>query len=138
MNVPENVIRDLNVLVQAGEASEESQALVRAWLADHPDLAAELSAADGLSSLPAAFPGVPEGELRALRRAKRLLAVRSWSMALGFFFTGLPMSFVGDNEGVRFLLLPAHTGLAALSLVVGLASWVVFVRVSRSLRPAGF
>jgi hypothetical protein len=138
MKVTEAVIRDLHVLVQAGEASAETQALVGAWLAEHPDLAEDLSGQDALPPMPAVAPPAPDGEFRALRRAKRLLAIRSWSMALGFFFTGLPLSFGGDSQSVRFLLIPSHMGLAALSLVCGIAAWVVFVRVSRALRPVGF
>jgi anti-sigma factor RsiW len=141
MNVTENVIRDLHVLVQAGEASDDSRALVEAWLAAHPALAAELADGDaplGLSSLPPLPPLPADAELRALRRTRRLLSLRSWSMALGFFFTSLPLSFRGGADGVRFLLIPGHMGIAAASLVLGIAAWVVFVRVSRALRPVGF
>lgn len=138
MKITEAVIRDLHVLVQAGEASGETRALVEAWLAGHPDLADELSGQDALPPMPAIAPPAPGGEFRALRRAKRLLTMRSWSMALGFFFTVLPLSFGGNNDGVRFLLIPSHMGLAAVSLVFGIAAWIVFVRVSRALRPVGF
>jgi hypothetical protein len=138
MKITDAVIRDLYVLVQAGEASGETRALVEAWLAEHPDLAAELSRQDDLSPMPAIALPAPDGEFRALRRAKRLLSMRSWSMALGFFFTGLPLSFAGNSEGVHFLLIPSHMGLAALSLVFGIAAWITFVRVSRALRPVGF
>ena len=41
MKVTEAVIRDLHVLVQADEASPDSQALVAAWLAEHPSFAEE-------------------------------------------------------------------------------------------------
>lgn len=137
MNVTENVIRDLHVLAQAGEASGDSRALVEAWLAAHPALAAEL--ADGpAAALPPPPPLPADGELRALRRTRRLLSLRSWSMALGFFLTALPLSVRGGADGVRFLLIPGHLGIAAASLVLGIAAWVVFVRVSRALRPVGF
>lgn len=137
MNVTENVIRDLHLLAQAGEASDDSRALVEAWLATHPALAAELAdaPADALPPLP---PLPADGELRALRRTRRLLSLRSWSMALGFFLTALPLSVRGGADGVRFLLIPGHLGIAAGSLVLGIAAWVVFVRVSRALRPVGF
>lgn len=137
MNVTENVIRDLHVLAQAGEASADSRALVEAWLAAHPELDAEL--ADALDdALPPPPPLPADGELRALRRTRRLLSLRSWSMALGFFLTALPLSVRGGADGVRFLLIPGHLGIAAASLVLGIAAWVVFVRVSRALRPVGF
>jgi anti-sigma factor RsiW len=137
MNVTENVIRDLHVLAQAGEASDDARALVEAWLAAHPALAAELADAPA-DALPPPPPLPADGELRALRRTRRLLSLRSWSMALGFFLTALPLSVRGGDEGVRFLLIPGHLGIAAASLVLGIAAWVVFVRVSRALRPVGF
>jgi hypothetical protein len=138
MNVTDAIIRDLHVLVQAGEASADTSALVDAWLAEHPALADELKRADAWRPEPV-VPLLPQAtELRALRRTKTLLAWRSWSMGLGFLFSGLPLSFEGDSSGVHFLLLPAHVGLAMLSLGIGLAAWIVFVNVSRALRPAGF
>jgi anti-sigma factor RsiW len=141
MKITEAVVRDLHVLVEAGEASDDTRALVEAWLAEHPALAEELRNADGLPVSPATPslpPLPPDAELRALGRAKRLLTLRVWSMASGFFFTALPLSFVADSDGFRLLFVPSHTGLAMLSLAVGLVSWGVFVRVSRALKPVGF
>lgn len=141
MKITEAVVRDLYVLVEAGEASDDTRALVDAWLAEHPALAEELRNANGslAASAPPSLPPLPpDTELRALGRAKRLLTLRSWSMALGFFFTALPLSFFADSHGIRFLFLPSHTGLAALSLAVGLGAWGVFVRTSRALKPVGF
>lgn len=141
MRITEPVVRDLHVLVEAGEASDDTRALVDAWLADHPALAEELRNAEGSLAAPARppLPSLPpETELRALGRVKRLLRLRSWSMAFGFFFTGLPLSFIADSQGVRLLFIPSHTGFAAASLAVGLVAWGVFVRVSRSLKPVGF
>lgn len=138
MKVTEAVIRDLHVLVQADEASPDSQALVAAWLAEHPSVAEELSRAEALPPAPPLPPMSAGIEHRALRRTKRLLSVRSWSMALGFIFTALPLSIRGGEAGIRFLFIPSHMWIAATSLVLGIAAWVVFVRVSRALRPVGF
>ena len=138
MTVTDAVIRDLYALVQAGEASADTQALVAASLAANPALAEELRRTEAWT-LPAAVPGrAIDAERVALRRTKALLARRSWSMGLGFFFTGLPLSFVWDSHGFHFLLIPSHAALAALCLALGIAAWVVFVRASRALRPTGF
>ncbi len=138
MKVTEAVIRDLHVLVQADEASPDSQALVAAWLAEHPSFAEELSLSEALPAAPQLPPLSAGIEHRALRRTKRLLALRSWSMALGFVFTGLPLSVRGGEAGIRFLFIPSYMAIAAGSLVLGIAAWIVFVRVSRALRPVGF
>ena len=138
MNVSESVIRDLYVLVQAGEASADTRALVDAWLAGHPALAEELRRSESWTLPAVAASRPPNAERDALRRTKALLARRSWSMGMGFLFTGLPLSFEWDHNGLHFLLIPAHTGFALLSLALGIAGWVVFARTSRALRPAGF
>lgn len=136
MNITDDIIRDLLPLVHAGEASAETRALVEAYLASHPALAEEAKRAEAWS-LPATT-AVPNEERAALRRTKRLLARRTWSMALGFFFTGLPLSFKASSDSFEFMLLPGHPWWVGFSLAVGLVAWIVFVRTTRALKPTGF
>ncbi len=140
MKLTDDVVRDLHVLVEAGDASDDSRALVDTWLAEHPALAEELRAGVVSRPLPtdAGATPVAGGDLAALARVKRLLALRTWSMALGFFFCALPLSFLWDEHGVRFLFASAPPVISLGSIAVGLACWGVFVRVSGELRPTGF
>ena len=138
MKITDDVVRDLYPLVQAGEASAETRSLVAAYLAEHPALAEQLRRSDGWSLPAVTSAPAPDVERDALRRTKALLSRRAWSMGLGFFFTGLPLAFVFDEHGFRFLLWPAHPALALGCLLLGLAAWGVFVRTTRALRPAGF
>ena len=136
MNITDDVIRDLLPLVQAGEASAETRALVEAYLASHPALAEEAKRAEAWV-LPKTA-ALHDGERAALRRTKRLLSRRTWSMAMGFLLTGLPLSFKASSDSFEFLLLPGHPWMAGISLAAGLVAWIVYLRTTRALRPAGF
>jgi anti-sigma factor RsiW len=138
MKITDDIIRDLHALVQAGEASAETRSLVAAYLAEHPALAEQLRRSDSWS-LPAVASGAaPDVERDALRRTKALLSRRAWSMGLGFFFTGLPLSFIVDEHGFRFMFWPAHPDVVLGSLLLGLVAWGAFAWTTRALRPAGF
>lgn len=136
MNLTDDVIRDLLPLVHAGEASAETRALVEAYLASHPALAEEAKRAEAWT-LPQTT-AVHDDERAALRRTKRLLSRRTWSMALGFGFTALPLSFRASSDSFQFMLLPDHPWIVGLSLAAGLVAWIVFVRSTRALKPTGF
>lgn len=137
MNVTEGIVRDLHVLVRAGEASADSRALVEEWLARDPALAAELAREQDWR-LPTAPPPPADAERLALRRTQHLLGLRTWSLGLALFFTGLPLSFVFDDHGLRFLMLPGHVTLASISLALGVVSWIAHARARTSLKPRGF
>ena len=138
MKITEDVIRDLLPLYQAGEVSADTRDLVRAYLAEHPELAEKLGQCETW-----ALPQVPytvssDAERLALRRTKRLLAWRSWVMAAAIFFTASPLSFaVGSRTGFRWLMWPDHAGTAAVSLSLGGIAWVIYAVLRRRLAPRG-
>ncbi len=140
MKITDAVVRDLHVLVETGDASDDTRTLVEAWLAEHPQLATELRANGTAATIRFAADEAPaaDGDLAALARVKHLLAMRTWSMALGFFFCALPLSFLWDSQGIHFLFANASPLFSLGTIVVGLVCWGVFVRVSRELRPTGF
>lgn len=138
MKMTDDVIRDLYPLYAEGEGTADTRALVEAWLVENPGLAAELRLATEFTLPARAEMRAPDMERTALHRTKRLLGRRTWSMALGFFLTGLPLSFSWDDQGIRLLFWPAHAEIMVASLAAGLAAWLVFVRTSRALRPSGF
>jgi len=131
--ITENIIRDLQVMVEAGEASDDTRVLVAEYLARNPDRAMKERSA----LPPVALLDVEAGERRALLRTRRLLGLRTWSMALALFFTALPLSFAGGNGGFRWLFLSGSPGLAAGSLVIGMLLWIAHIQVARRLRPSG-
>jgi predicted anti-sigma-YlaC factor YlaD len=136
--VPRNVIVDLLPIHLAGEASEETSALVEAALRDDPSLAA---LAEAYRSAPAEAPPdetAPDLELRTLRRTRRLLAWQRWlfGLAIGFTAVGLTTRVsLGARgvTGVRLLLID-HPLSFGVSLAAGMLCWAAYAVSRRRLR----
>jgi len=129
------VVKDLLPLYAAGEASQDSRALVEEWLRTDPELARLAAELQG--------GGAPPAEARAgagrkeLATARALLRKRSWLMGLAILFTGLPLSFVFDEHGLQLFMLrdAPRTSAALWAIAAGL--WVGFGAVSRKLKVTG-
>lgn len=139
MTVSRDVIMDLIPLYLAGEARPATRSLVEDYLRGDPDLAARVKndLSETLGRLVPA-PPVPEIELRALRRTRRLLALQRWLFALGIFFALTTFSGEFHFEGARFtgarFLLVDHPALMAASLVLGVAFLVTHAILRGRLR----
>lgn len=124
MNLHDNVILDLLPLVRSGHASAESRQLVEQYLLENPQVARVAAL------LPMPDPAL---ELRALQRTRRTLARAGWLQATAIFFTFLPLSFVSDGHGFRFLLA-GYPAVIAGSLGLALGLWIhYFIRARRAL-----
>jgi hypothetical protein len=129
------VVKDLLPLYAAGEASEDTRALVEEWLARDPDLAALAAELRGGGAPP---PGAPAGAgRRELAAARALLRRRTWLLALAIVFTALPLSFVFDERGLRFLMLRDAPLASMASWAAAAGLWVGFAAVSRRLKVTG-
>jgi anti-sigma factor RsiW len=144
MKITDDVVRDLIVLVDAGEASADTRALVESYLAEHPAIAEEGERQrrrhEAWALPPSTRPAgaSAETERAALRRTKRLLGYRGWAMAAAIFFTALPLSFAVIDGEFQWIFWPGHAGLATGSLLLGVVAWVAHAIVARKLRPKGF
>lgn len=138
MNATRQIVKDLLPLYVSGEASPDSRALVEAFLREDPELA---KLADALRAVelapPPAASVVPAAGRAALERTRGLLRRRTWCLAFALFFSGLPLSFVADQSGLRFLLLRDAPALALASLAVAAALWIAFGITARRLRVTG-
>ncbi len=87
LDVSERVISDLWPVVRSGEASEDSRALVEAYLADDTTLAATLRAGDAIGPIVPALRLSADAERRLLddarQRARLKLMVVGGAVALG-------------------------------------------------------
>lgn len=138
MNVTREIVKDLLPLYVSGEASPASRALVESFLREDPELARLAEALRAEELAPAREASVPPGAGRAaLLRTKELLRRRTWLMALALFFTGLPLSFVFDATGLRFLLFRDAPVLGSVSLLVAVALWIAHGVTARRLRVTG-
>ena len=138
MNVTREIVKDLLPLYVAGEGSPDTRALVESFLRSDPELAA---LADALRSDELAghrAPPAPPSEARAeLRLTKALLRRRTWLLASALFFSTLPLSFVVDDQGFRFLLMTYAPGAASASLALAAGLWIAFAITARRLRVSG-
>ena len=137
MNVTREIVKDLLPLYVAGEASAESRAAVEEWLRADPELARLAAALRDDRALAPAASVTPASGQAALMATKTLLRRRSWLLALALMFTGLPLSFVYDNSGLRFFMLRDAPLVSLTTLAAALGLWIAFAMVTRRLRVTG-
>lgn len=139
MTLHRDVIMDLIPLYLAGEARPATRTLVEEYLRGDVELAARVKgdASEALARL-LPEPPVPEVELRALRRTRRILALQHWLFSLGIFFFLTAFSAQFRFEGTRFvgarLVLLDHPVLMGLSLSLGLGCLVSYAVLRWRLR----
>lgn len=117
--ITREVVLDLLPIVRAGTASKDSRALVERFMAQDPELAARAA----LMPYPSA-----ELELQALGRTRSKINRSQWALALAIFFTVLPLSFGGNQDGIQWVLLRDSPALAASSLVAAAIMWLAYFR----------
>lgn len=132
-----DVVRDLWILVEAGEASADSRALVEEQLAADPALAAELRATTAAGALPATAPPPLAVEREALERTRRRLSVRTQCFAVALFFTLLPFSILVRDGEIVFLLVRDAPTIAAVWWLVAAVMWGIYLRIRRGLAVPG-
>ena len=137
MNVTREIVKDLLPLYVSGEASPDSRALVEEFLGNDPDLARLADALRAADRMPAPAIAPPGAGRVALLRTQTLVRRRAWLFGLALFFTGLPLSFVAGDRGLRFLLLRDAPGVASASLAVAVALWIAYGVKARKLRVTG-
>jgi len=120
MNVTRKVIVDLWPVYASGDASDDTQALVEAFLRDDPGLAAELRR-DPLGGI--ATPAVaPDVEMRAFQRARRRLTGYRPLLLLAMVFSGL--AFGRIIQDTSFDVSPRRFIATA---AVAVAFWIAFL-----------
>lgn len=134
MNVTRDVILDLWPVYEAGEASEDTRALVEAFLEQDAEFARLVREKGRDMHAPVASITLPpEKEQETLQATVRLLRQRMQFLAMGlvlplfaamFRFPGWPR-WGGVNVG-RMLIM-----------AIGAAGWIAFWRVHRRLRVKG-
>lgn len=133
LQLPDDVMKDLITLHQAGEASPGTARLVEQYLREHPDLAGRLA-----EPLAVAAPATASKDecLRAMRSTQRLIV---WRMGvLGFALVTLlvPFTFRFDSTGIHPLFFDNKKFVIGAEVASAMA-WGVFVYLSERLRRAG-
>ena len=143
MKVTPDVICDLLPLVQSGEASLDTKALVDEFLREHPDWARPAKAGSDVENLlQEGTEPPPELETRTLQRTKRFIRWRSWLMGLGILLMMMPtwsyeFSKTVDGREVsrtEWRMAREHPRLAAFGFGLGVCCWVGWFALRRRLR----
>jgi hypothetical protein len=142
MKVTYYVIRDLLPLVQSGEASPDTRALVEEFLREHPEWAQSAVPLDRNSAPDPEVEPPLQLEKRTLERTKRLIRLRSWLMGLGIFLMLSPMmtyfrTTTVDGRKVsriEWQMARDHPRLAVLGAGVGISCWAAWFVLRRRLR----
>ena len=93
MKISRDVVLDLWSVYSSGEASPDTKALVEAFLESDPEWARMLDDRNGQIRLPeVAAPSLPDTELKALGRVKRILQRRDWFLFFAMLFSGLAVA----------------------------------------------
>jgi len=138
MNVTRDVINDLLPAYAAGEASNDTVALVEEFLRRDPELARTLEAlrANPLPDLPIALRTTQEKE--TLIMTKKLLRLRGTLMGLAIWLTLLPLAFQFDGQRITWMFLrDMPITITTLVCLGALTFWGGFVYVGRRLGTTG-
>lgn len=142
MNITKDVIRDLIPVYLADEASPDTQALVKEYLATDPELAAEVARAQSSSVVQIPKGGEdmtpsPNHELETLLNTRKELAHRSWNLGLALAFTLFPFSFVFAGNHIQWMLLRDVPSAAMASWAASAGFWIGYAIHRRRLQRAG-
>lgn len=139
MYVSREVILDLLPLYSAGEASQESRALVEEYLSIDESLREEVDRSELLKpeELPPLAPSLPaDAELRTLKRTQHLLAWQRRLYALAVTFSVLCVGGVGwvDDKGFRFeFFLSAYPQYFRPCIGLAVSCWIYYFFLRRRM-----
>ena len=133
MQVTRDIVIDLMPLYQSGEASADTRAAIEEFLRREPGLGKLMEQEDG--GIPAA-DATAALEQHTVVRTRAVIRRRAWVQALALLCTLLPFSFAFRGGDVTFFML-RDVPASALLLLAGVALWLVYARLTRSLRTTG-
>jgi anti-sigma factor RsiW len=131
MEITRDVVKDLLTVYEAGEASDDTRAIVERWLRSDPELARQVRQAADVS-LPSPPPLAATAEKRALDRTKRQLRRRFVLLGTAVYVTTLPLSVTFDSHGYSGLLIDNWPQRVVVWAIAALLWWFYW-RVSRRL-----
>ncbi len=136
MKITQDVITDLLPLYQSGEASADTNELVRAYLLENPGFA-QIANARPEALLGQPQPVLPqEAEMQTLNKTRNLLWQRSLFLGFAIFFSAFAFSFRFDNRSVSWIWsdIPIAGGIC---MAVGIFFWARYAHTARKLKGAG-
>ena len=132
MKITRDVITDLLPVYLSGEASQDTKALVDAFLKDDPEFS-KLVRENGAILPESQINLSKENEMDTLLKTQKLLRQRSTYMAFTILFTLLPLSFYIDAQGMHWMWTDTPVNVAiftGFAIIFGFQYW----RISRKLK----
>ncbi len=138
MNITREVISDLLPLYLEGEASPDTQALIKEFFKQDPEFEQLVQAGEN-EKLPYHNPSTTlsrDAEMLTLEKTKKLLRKRSLMMAFGILFPLWAVGFYFDSAGVVWMWLEAPI-IAVIFLIIGIGFWIGYFKTIRRLKGSG-
>lgn len=134
LNVTRDVITDLLPVYESGEASGDTRRLVEGYLAADPEFARLVARLKTARLRPANAAPPPEVELRSLERTKRLIKLRSATLAVAIFFSLAPFAFTFDQGRLTWLLIRDAPVVGGAYLFTAAVMWIAYFATRWKLR----
>lgn len=138
MKITDEVVMDLLPIYLAGDASDDTRALVEAYARDHPEFATLTTEMDSqLSVLRASRPDINQ-EKEILMRVKKILRLRSILFGAALFCSVMPLSIVGNSDdGLTWIMLRDARSMAAAFGLGAVLLWGAYAWTHRALSDNG-
>jgi anti-sigma factor RsiW len=135
MTISRKVILDLLPLYFAGEASDDTRALLEAYLRENPEFAATVrdraeQTTALLASVQAPAPP-PDHERATLERVRRFNRHRSRWLTFAIVSTLVPFTFVFEGTHVRWMMLNDNPKQAIFFWIAALTCWAFYYLMGR-------
>ena len=137
MNITPSVVTDLLPLYLAGEASDDTRALLEEYLRQNPVFAAEVreqteksaTLLGGLAAGPSA-----DHEKETFQRVRRFNRRRANLLGVSIATTLMPLAFRFDGGHVEWMMLRDQPGQALAFVIAALGSWIAYYLMGQRLR----
>lgn len=130
MKITRNVINDLLPVYLAGDASDDTRALLEDYMRNDPTLAADVRAhAEKGTALLRVLESprvaaTPDHELATLQKIRSYTRYRNQFLAFGLAFAMMPFAFGGSNGEITWIMFRDNPKQAALFLVASAYCWI--------------
>ena len=132
MKITRDVITDLLPVYLAGEASDDTRALVEEYL--QQDLEFAKLVPEPENPLTQHSTNIPkETEMKTLEKTKKLLWQRSLYLGFAIFFTLFPASIRGSSEEGIHWMWEGTPIVPIVSVLIAILMWILYTNANRKL-----
>ena len=132
MKITRDVITDLLPVYLAGEASDDTRALVEEYLQQDLEFAKLVPELE--NPLTQHSTNIPkETEMQTLEKTKKLLWQRSMYLGFAIFFTLFPASIRGSSEEGIHWMWEGTPIVPIVSVLIAILMWILYTNANRKL-----